>query len=281
MKTPPLVSVVIPSYNTKEHTRIAVESIIHQTYKNWELIVCDDGSNDDSLQMLSDIAERNDKIKVYKNEKNLGNPQTRNKLFSLVSEHAKYIAILDSDDSAEASRLEKQVNFLETNPKVDLLGSAVTIIDEYGKEQGVRKYPQSHQEIAKNIMVFDPFAQPAIMIRKSALEIVGVYDEQLARCQDYDLFIRFVKAGLQTANLAEPLTKFRIHSNQGKYQNIGCAFKYSFIVRNRHLFSKELFSVKGFLMWGIYLGGYLSSFILPSRVYAFIFDTLFVKRHHD
>ena len=276
----PLVSIVIPSYNTKDHTRVAVESIIDQTYTNWKLLVCDDGSTDGSYEMLQDFAAQNPAINVFQNKTNLGNPQTRNKLFSLVSDESKYIAILDSDDVAEPNRLEKQVAFLEANSETDLLGSAITIINERGEEQGVRTYPTTHTEITKNIMVFDPFAQPSVILRRSALGEVGTYNETMVRCQDYDLFTRFIKCGKKTANLAEPLTRFRIHSNQGKYQNIRRAFKYSFLVRNRYLFSKQFFSLKGFFMWGIYLGGYLSSFILPKSVYAFIFDTLFVKNKH-
>ena len=176
------------------------------------------------------------------------------------------------------TRLEEQVKHLESNPEISLLGSAVTIIDENGEIQGIRTYPETHREIAKKIMVFDPFAQPAVMVKSASLKTVGDYDEKLARCQDYDLFTRFIKAGLQTGNLAKPLTKFRIHSNQGKYQNIGRAFKYSFIVRNRYLFSRRFFSLPGFFMWGTYLGGYVSSFILPAKAYALIFDTLFVKK---
>ena len=280
MNSSPLVSVVIPSYNTKNHTRVAVESIMNQSHKNWELHVCDDGSTDGSFEMLEDMAIRNPRVHIHNNETNLGNPQTRNKLFGLVSREATYIAILDSDDVAETNRLEEQVAFLEKNNEIALVGSAVSIIDENGDPQGIRLYPESHEEIVKKIMVFDPFAQPAVMLRASALESVGMYDEKLARCQDYDLFTRFVKAGHKTANLSEPLTKFRIHSNQGKYQNIGRAFKYSFIVRNRYLFSKELFSFQGLVMWGVYLGGYLSSFILPKKVYAYIFDTLFITKQN-
>ncbi len=281
MNKTPLVSVVMPNFNGMPHVTTSVQSIINQTYPHWELIICDDGSTDTSYEALTDFAKQNPQVHVYKNEKNLGNPQTRNRLFSLVSSDAKYIAVLDSDDLAEPTRLETQVRFLENNSDISLVGTAVTIINENGEAQGLRTYPETHREILKKIMVFDPFAQPSVLMRKSSLMLVGLYDEELARCQDYDLFIRFVKAGFTTANLKEPLTKFRIHSNQGKYQNIRKAFMHSFKVRSRYLFSKQFFTLPGFFMWGIYLGGTISSFILPAQVYAFLFNTLFVKRHYE
>jgi len=278
MNNTPFVSVVMPNFNGARHIEESIQSIIGQSYQNWELIICDDGSTDNSWEIIERLAKNDERISIYKNETNIGNPRNRNKLFSLVSEDATYIAILDSDDVAMPHRLHSQVQFLEKNHEIGLIGSAITIINESGVEQGARTYPTTHKDISKKIMVFDPFAQPSVMIRSSALEIVGSYDEQLTRCQDYDLFTRFIKKGIKTANLPEPLTKFRIHSNQGKYQNIRKAFKYSFIVRNRYLFSKQFFSLQGFFMWGVYLGGYISSFILPKKIYAFIFDTLFIKK---
>ena len=277
MNETPFVSVVMPNFDGARHIEESIQSIINQSYKNWELVICDDGSTDNSWEIIERLAKNDERISIYKNKTNLGNPKNRNKLLSLVSVDTVYIAVLDSDDVALPHRLQSQIKFLEDNQEVGLVGSAITIIDEHSKDQGIRTYPTTHKDISKKIMMFDPFAQPAVMVRSAALKQVGLYDENLARCQDYDLFTRFIKKGIKTANLSEPLTKFRIHSNQGKYQNIRKAFKYSFIVRNRYLFSKQFFSLQGFFMWGVYLGGYLSSFVLPKKTYAVIFDTLFVK----
>lgn len=278
MKPYPEISVLMPNYNGSTHLAESIESILNQTFLNWELLISDDGSTDDSWKIISQYSRNDPHIKAFQSKENLGNPKNRNLLLSLAHPKSKFIAILDSDDVAEPHRLQTQKDFLEQNPSIALVGSAITIINEHGEEQGVRVYPKSHDEIKRQIMISDPFAQPSVMMTHQAINLVGKYDENLARCQDYDLFTRFIKAGLETANIIEPLTKFRIHSDQGKYQNITKAFKYSFLVRNKYLFSKEFFSIKGFCMWGIYLGGYISSFIFPPKMYAWIFNRLFIKK---
>ncbi len=277
MKKVPEISVLIPSYNNVQFLDQAIESVINQTEKNWELIISDDASTDGSFELAKEFAKKDKRITVYKNETNIGNPRNRNVLLKYAHPESRFVALLDSDDMMESNRLEVQKQFLQSHPEIALVGSSVYIIDEFDNIRGIRRYPEDHEHIKKNLMVFDPFAQPAVMVVHQALALVGPYDEKLLRCQDYDLFIRFIKAGLKTANIHKPLTRFRVTDTQGKYQSISRAFKYSFIVRNRYLFTKEFFSTRGFVMWCVYGVGHVAARVIPPKVFKYIFNKLFCK----
>lgn len=278
MTKAPVISVLLPSYNNKQYLADAIESVINQTEKGWELIISDDASTDGSFELAQTYTKKDKRIKVFKNETNLGNPKNRNMLLGYAHPEARFVAILDSDDTMLPERLEMQKRFLEKHPSIGLVGSAIYIIDEHDNIRGIRRYPADHKDIKKDLLIFDPFAQPAVMMVHQALALVGKYDEKLLRCQDYDLFIRFVKAGIKTANINKPLTNFRVTDTQGKYQSISRAFKYSFVVRNRYLFTKEFFSIHGLGMWVVYGVGHVAAKTIPPKVFRFIFNKLFVKK---
>ena len=128
MNNTPFVSVVMPNFNGANHIEESIQSIINQSYENWELVICDDGSTDNSWEIIEHLAKNDERISIYKNETNLGNPKNRNRLLSLISANTVYIAVLDSDDVALPHRLQSQIKFLEDNQEVGLVGSAITII---------------------------------------------------------------------------------------------------------------------------------------------------------
>jgi glycosyltransferase involved in cell wall biosynthesis len=123
MANNPKVSVLMPIHNNEIYLREAVESILAQTYPHFELIVIDDGSTDNTFAIAQQIAQQDNRIFLYKNEKKEGLPYTRNRLLALAT--GEYIANLDSDDVALPHRLSRQVEFLENNPDVDVCGSFV------------------------------------------------------------------------------------------------------------------------------------------------------------
>jgi len=266
----------MPVFNTATYVEESIQSIFNQTYSDWHLYISDDGSDDGSREIIQRLAKGRENVTVLLQKENLGNPKNRNALLAAAKGHM-FLAILDSDDIAEPSRLEKQVSYFKKNPEISLLGSDVQIINEHGATSGVRAYPHEHADIKKSLLVFDPFAQPAVMFRSLVLDDVDGYDEHLARCQDYDLFIRMITAGHKAHNLPEPLTKFRVFSGQGKYKNLSRALFYSLKVRTRHLFTRAHFSIRGFIAWVAYLGGTILAKILPSSFFAKIFDTLFIR----
>ena len=125
----PLITVFTPNYNREKVIHETIESILNQTYSNFEYIIIDDGSTDNSWDLIQKYANQDERIRAYRNKRNLKIVKTRNKGFKLSSPNAKYFAIIDSDDVALSKRLEVQVRFLETHPEYGLVGSNKYLID--------------------------------------------------------------------------------------------------------------------------------------------------------
>lgn len=211
----PFITIFSPNFNGSKFIRETIESILNQTYSNFEYIIIDDCSTDNSWQIIKEYAKIDERIKIFRNEKNLKIVKTRNKGFELSSPKAKYYAIIDSDDVALSNRIEIQVKFLENNLEYGLVGSNIIIIDKNSDIIGYRKYPSDDEEIRKVITRYDPFAQPSIMLRKEVIDKIGNYDEQWQVSQDYDYFLRIGRYW-KLKNIEKPLIKYRLSANQVK-----------------------------------------------------------------
>jgi glycosyltransferase involved in cell wall biosynthesis len=205
----------MPVYNPGRFLREAVDSVLAQTYPAFELIVIDDASNDGSADYLAQCARTDARVRVFRQPQNLGIVAARNRAFAEARGDAAYYAILDSDDVALPDRLEQQVAFLEAHPDHALVGGHTLIIDEHSAEIGIRRYPTEYAQICQTITRHNPFAQPAVMLRRSALESRDPYDASYPRCQDYELWMRLA-AKHPVANLDRPVIRYRISASQGK-----------------------------------------------------------------
>ncbi len=214
-KNKPLVSVFTPNYNNSKYISETIESIINQTYENFEYIIIDDCSTDDSWDIIQSYSKIDKRIKCYRNKTNLKIVETRNRGFKRSSPEAKYYSIIDSDDVAILNRLEKQINFLENNPDYGMVGSNAVIINEESKIIGKRNYPLENEEIKKKIGNINPFTQSSVTLRKKVINKIGLYDKKWFVCQDYDYWLR-VGRKWKLKNLSEPLIKYRLNSNQVK-----------------------------------------------------------------
>jgi len=215
MKNEPFVTVFTPNYNNSKYISETIESILNQSYRNFEYIIIDDCSTDHSWEVIQEYAKKDYRIKAFRNEANLKIVKTRNKGFNLSSPMSKYFAIIDSDDVALPTRLEMQLNFLERNLEYGLVGSNIIIINEDSKEIGKRSYPLEDEEIRNLIIKYNPFAQSSILLRKTVIEQIGLYDEEWFVCQDYDYWLRVGKIW-KLHNLSDPLIKYRFSSSQVK-----------------------------------------------------------------
>lgn len=185
----PLVSVVLPVYNGDKYIKRAVDSILNQTYENFELIVINDGSKDGTLDILKSFEKKDKRVKVVSRE-NKGLIYTLNEGFSLAK--GTYLARQDDDDFSYPCRLEKQVEFMESNSKYAMCGTAYNVVDEDFKH--LRKYylPVSYSSIKSNL--FDScFGHGTVMIRKSMIEDMEWYRKDVLHVEDYDFFIRIAK----------------------------------------------------------------------------------------
>jgi glycosyltransferase involved in cell wall biosynthesis len=205
----PKVSVLMPVYNNAQYLAAAVESILAQTFAEFEFIIIDDGSTDASGKILEQYAAQDDRIQLIRRA-NLGIAKTRNQLLEQAS--AELVAIMDGDDIALPDRFARQVDFLQAHPKVVCVGSAIDWIDEGDRYLGHCDMPESDAEI-QSLLVggISMLHHPCTMARRSALLQVGGYDETMIASIDLDLWLRLGEVG-KLANLPETLLHYRLHS---------------------------------------------------------------------
>ncbi len=204
----------MPVYNAGRFLTEAIESVLAQTYDHWELILIDDASQDNSAILAQEYAARDIRIRFFANPQNLGVAKTRNRALGLA--RGKYVAPLDNDDIALPNRLEEQVCFLEAHPAYALVASDIEIINEYSQPVALRVYPHQDREIRKVLTRMNPIANPASMFRRSVFDSLGgMYDESVCPVEDYEFVFR-VAAAYKVANLAFPLTRYRMTSTQAK-----------------------------------------------------------------
>lgn len=194
----PKISIIMGVYNGAEKIETAINSLLHQTYKDFELIICDDGSTDNSIAVVSKLAKYDKRIKILKNAKNLGLSITLNKCIKYSS--GKYIARMDDDDISHTERLEIQVKFLENNTKYALVGTSSNLFDKDGIwGSHIVKGERTKEEI----FLGKTFIHPSVMIRKDALLDVRGYSEspEIGRTEDYDLWCKLYYKGYKGYNL--------------------------------------------------------------------------------
>ncbi|MEM7053596.1 MAG: glycosyltransferase family A protein [Pseudomonadota bacterium] len=206
MSVKPKVTVFIPVHNRSDYVCVAVNSILAQTFGGFELLIVDDGSTDDTVEVLQRY--RDPRIRIERNGTNQGIPATRNRGLELA--RGEYIALLDSDDHAYPERLQKQVAFLDANPAIAQVGSWCSFMDQHGiMLDRIRRQPLQPDDIHAHMLFHCPLVNRTIMARTEILREYG-YDTDFPRCQDYDLHSRMV--GEQNmANLPDILVCGREH----------------------------------------------------------------------
>lgn len=213
----PLVSVIIPAYNAEKYVEHAVRSIMNQTYKNLEILVTDDCSTDNTLDILQKLAEEDARISIHHNEQNKKIVQTLNELVERAK--GKYIARMDADDLALHNRIEKQIDYLETHSEIGICGTNAWHINESDKIIGISRLPETNEEIQKFKIYKCPLYHPSVVVRKDLL-FKNRYDERYIHSEDYELWVR-LSTKTKIYNLKERLLYYRIHTSQisKKYTN--------------------------------------------------------------
>ena len=202
-----LVSIIMGVYNCEKTVGSSIEAIINQTYQNWELIICDDGSKDDTLAVINSYRDKcPNKIVVLQNNVNKGLNFTLNKCLKFAK--GQYIARMDGDDVCSPERFEKEVLVLQQEPKVAFVSTLMEHFDETGTwGVSIRKeYP-----VEKDLLYGPPFCHAPCMIRKSAMSAVDGYSESkwLLRVEDYHLWVKLYQAGFKGKNIQEILYSMR------------------------------------------------------------------------
>lgn len=202
----PTVTVLLPVYNGADYLDAALASILGQSFKDFELLVIDDGSTDLTPEIIG--ACRDDRIRYIRHERNLGLIATLNEGLGLAT--SKYVARMDADDVCHPQRLEMQHRFMEEHPEVGVVGTAVRLIDRESQRGPVYQFPELHDVILWALSFVCPMAHPTVMMRRDLVVSAGGYSISAVHAEDYDLWERLA-ARTRFANLPQALLSLRKH----------------------------------------------------------------------
>tara|TARA_B100000508_G_C11457398_1_gene277435 strand:- start:860 stop:1855 length:996 start_codon:yes stop_codon:yes gene_type:complete len=241
--TEDLISIVLPCYNGEKFIETSIGSIQQQSHQEFELIVIDDGSTDDSFLICKNLAEKDPRIRLIKNDRNQGLIYTLNKGISLAN--GIYIARMDADDLSHPKRLEKQLHYLKEHPEIDILGTDVKVIDQ--KDNHIKS--SSKICFSPSAIKFSAyFAQPLVhgsILAKSAVLKKHNYAAEYIHCEDYELWLRLLSKGHKIANLDSKLYFYRVNSesvsNKNEDVQISCHNKVSHLYLNDQI--EEVFDM--------------------------------------
>ncbi|MDO9385847.1 MAG: glycosyltransferase [Thiobacillus sp.] len=267
LKTPPVISVLLSVYNSEKYVSLAIESILNQTFADFELIIVDDCSSDASWDICLKYAQQDNRIVAVRNKLNLGGCETLNVGLKLAK--GRYIARQDNDDWSYPDRLAKQLKFMETHQNVGIVGGNMEIINEDGKVIGKRTYNYTDGMIRKKIFRYSPFSHPLVMFRKSILDTVGYYNPEYAPADDYDLYFRIGKVS-KFANLNEILMKYRViptslTNSRTKKMELAT-------IKVRNLYQNDVHYRANILDKIYNILHFTSIYIVPSKIKIYIFN---------
>jgi hypothetical protein len=206
----PLVSVTMVVCDVDRYLAEAIESILAQTFRDFEFIIVDFGSTDSSKSIIFKYAAIDSRIRFCE-IRHCGLAEARNAACSLAE--GKYVAIMDADDVCLPERLAWQVDFMERHPGVGAVGGAVKWIDATGNSLATFRHPLTDREIRSALLTYSVLWQPTVLMLREAFVRVGGYRGPFAPAEDYDLWLR-ISERFQLANLERTVLKYRIHPNQ-------------------------------------------------------------------
>jgi len=204
----PKITVLMAVYNGEKYLHQAIESILNQTFKDFEFLIINDGSTDKTAKILQSYHDP--RIKIINNEKNIGLTASLN--MGIDMSKSEYITRMDADDISLSTRFDKQINYMEENKDIALLGTFAHVIDENGSIIGGMYKPTDDMDIKKTLKRVNPLVHGSIMMRRESLFSVGKYDPLFKKAQDYELWLR-ISNKYHIANLHEYLYERRIHED--------------------------------------------------------------------
>jgi len=222
-----MISVIMSVYNAEQYLRPSIESILNQTFKDFEFIIIDDGSSDTSKKVIESY--KDPRIKLI-SRPNKGLTKSLNEGLSVA--RGKYIARQDADDISVKNRFEKQVKLLESNKTIGMVGSNYTVMDETGKKLVTTNVFTHPDDLKICQVVCNQFGHGSVMIRGQLIEEVGGYDESVGYVEDYDLWVRLSRmSGI--SNIEEPLYLWRKRAESITHSNHELQIQQAFSVRDK------------------------------------------------
>lgn len=206
MSKKPLITVLIPAYNAELYIAEAIESILNQTYTNFELIIINDCSTDSTEKIIKEYAKKDSRLVLINNKQNLRISKTLNKGLNIAK--GKYIVRMDADDWSYPDRIEKQVKLMENNPEVVLSSGNMEICDSEMNVKNKSNLPTTNENIRKVILQYNPMVHPAMIFKRDVALSIGGYNEE-TKSEDYMFTIDMSSKG-ELANLQDVILKYRV-----------------------------------------------------------------------
>jgi len=201
----PKISVILPVYNAEKYLDESLGSVLNQTFRDFEVLAIDDGSSDNSLSKLTLAAENDSRIRIIKNEKNLGLVDTLNK--GIDTANGQYIVRMDADDICMPIRFERQVLYMDSKPNIGIAGSWVNFFE---KSNYIVKVPETHEQIKARLLFRSPIIHPSTIMRTETLSKHSIkFRKEYAVGEDYAFWVEALDY-TEIANIPEVLLKFRI-----------------------------------------------------------------------
>lgn len=219
-KNKPLISVIMPAYNAEKYISNAIESILNQTFKKFELIIINDFSTDKTLDIIKSFKKKDPRIEIVNNDMRLDIARTLNKGIDMAK--SNMIARMDADDIAFSNRLELQYKLISSSKNIAVVGANIVIMNTSGNETAIRSYPDSSEKLKNCLFKYSPFAHPVVMFRKNIFEEVGRYNPKYSPTEDLDLWFR-LGSKYSFGSVPKPLLKYRLYemsSSHGDLNNL-------------------------------------------------------------
>lgn len=247
LATHPEISVIMSVYNGGSFLKQAIESILNQEFQNFDFIIVNDGSDDDTSKILDEYSKIDERIKVINNEEKRG--LTFSLGLAIAKSNAPFFARMDADDLSLPDRLGKQLDFVKNNPEVAVVSSNAIVIDGNGRE--VKKVTLPPDNLFVRLLPRrNLFVHGSTMIRRASFDIIGGYNKKFLLAQDYDLFLRFLKNGYKLANLSDYLYELRSNPGSLSVKRVWRQAYFTALSQNNY-FSKDAQGVGGkvSLLW--------------------------------
>lgn len=269
MSKKPLISIVMPAYNAEQYISRAIASILNQTFKDFELIIINDASTDNTLKIIQKYKNLDNRIRVLNNKSHLLIAESLNKATSLAQ--AEIIARMDADDISLPNRLELQYSFLSKNPDIAVLGANIIIIDKDGKEISRREYPTESEQLKKIMFLYSPFAHPVVMFRKKIFQEFGGYDLKMVPCEDIDLWFK-IGSKYKFATIPNTVMQYTVHpdssSNKKLIQLELLGFEIKLKAIRKYGYRPRIYDI-------IYnLGEFITLWFMPTKVRVWTYNFL-------
>ena len=213
----PFVSIILPVKDGERYLNEALDSIITQTYTNWEMIIVDDGSRDKTPYILKEYKSRDKRVSIITNKRSMGISKALNK--GVKKAHGSFLARMDADDISYPNRLERQAQFLLKHKEIIAIGTQCDIIDAEGRKTSVKKFPLSHEEIYNAVFRFNPLQHPTLMINRVLLPRKFIFYDILDGAEDLNLLFKLFLYG-KVANMDQSLLAYRIHGENSSFKKI-------------------------------------------------------------